>query len=163
MLRQARQLLGGALGSLGASIGIAVAVGIVYFLGARLSLALLTKPDGVAVFWPAAGISSGALIALGRGMRLPVVAGVMVATITANLLGDRNLLSSLVFALSNVVEALLATWLIERQFGPGFSLVSLPRVLGLLGAAVVAAAVSGVGGTIGFVLFHSSTASVLST
>src|SRR6266850_1092402 len=34
-------------------------------LAARLSLSLLTKPDGVAVFWPASGVAAGALIALG--------------------------------------------------------------------------------------------------
>ena len=43
------------------SIGLAVAVGIAYFLAARLSLALLA--DGVAVFWPASGVAAGALIA----------------------------------------------------------------------------------------------------
>ena len=32
-------------------IGLAVLVGVAYFLAARLSLLLLTKPDGVAVFW----------------------------------------------------------------------------------------------------------------
>ena len=47
-------------------------------------------PDGVAVFWPAAGIASGIMIALGRVGRLPVAVGVMVATVTANLLGDRK-------------------------------------------------------------------------
>ena len=41
------------------AIALAVAVGVAYFFVARLSLALLTKPDGVAVFWPAAGIASG--------------------------------------------------------------------------------------------------------
>jgi hypothetical protein len=34
----------------------AAAVGIAYFLAARLSLSLLTKPDGVAVFWPASAL-----------------------------------------------------------------------------------------------------------
>ena len=47
-----------------ASIGLAVAIGGAYFLAARLSLFLQTQPDGVAVFWPAAGVSSGILIAL---------------------------------------------------------------------------------------------------
>ena len=54
------------------AIALAVAVGIAYFLAARLSLALLTKPDGVAVFWPAAGVASGILIVLGRGARWPL-------------------------------------------------------------------------------------------
>src|SRR4029453_5571427 len=80
-------------------IGLAVAVGIVYFVAARLSLALLTKPEGVAVFWPAAGVSAGALIALGSRARWPVVVGTMAATIMANLSGDRNLPSAVLFAL----------------------------------------------------------------
>src|SRR5262245_61184767 len=83
------------------SIGIAVAVGVAYFLAARLSLFLLTKPDGVAVFWPAAGVSSGVLIALGRDARWPVAVGTIVATLVANLTGDRNVWSAFAFALCN--------------------------------------------------------------
>src|SRR3954467_10060768 len=75
---------------------LAVVVGGIYILSAKLSLALLT-PDGVAVFWPAAGVAAGALIAFGPRARWAVATGTVVATIVANLLGDRNLLSSLVF------------------------------------------------------------------
>src|SRR5258707_3677846 len=71
----------------------------------------------------------------------------MVATIVANLMGDRNLLSSVVFAVCNAGEALLAAGLIERYFGWPFSLDRLRHVLALLGAAIVATAVSGIGGT----------------
>ncbi|MGB6810831.1 MAG: hypothetical protein WBE81_30260, partial [Pseudolabrys sp.] len=46
-------------------IGLAVAVGLAYFLVAKFSVRLILQPAGVAVFWPAAGISSGILIALG--------------------------------------------------------------------------------------------------
>jgi hypothetical protein len=120
---------------------LAVVIGSVYILSAKLSLSLLT-PDAVAVFWPAAGVAAGALIAFGPGARWAVVAGTMAATIVANLLGDRNLLSSLVFAICNAGEALLTAWLIERFFGSPFSLDRLRHVLGLLGAAIVAAAVS---------------------
>jgi hypothetical protein len=35
---------------------LAVGIGSVYIFAARLSLSLLT-PDGVAVFWPAAGVA----------------------------------------------------------------------------------------------------------
>jgi PAS domain S-box-containing protein len=145
------------------SIWLFVLVGVAYFLAARLSLLLLTKPDGVAVFWPASGIAAGALIALGPGARLPVAAGAAVATIVANLLGDRTLMGAIVFAVCNAGEALLAGWLIQRYFGPAFSLDRLSHVLGLLGAATVAAAISGVGGTAGFLYFHSSTAPILAT
>ena len=145
------------------SIGLAVAVGIVYFVAARLSLALLTKPEGVAVFWPAAGVSAGVLIALGSRARWPVVVGTMAATIAANLSGDRNLWSAVLFALCNAGEAVLTAWLIEHYFGSDFRLNKLRNVLGLAAAAIIGAAVSGIGGAIAFKLFHSTTTPMLTT
>jgi PAS domain S-box-containing protein len=145
------------------SIGLAVAVGIAYFLAARLSLVLLTKPDGVAVFWPASGVAAGVLIALGPRARLPVAVGAMVATIVANMLGDRTVWSAVAFALCNAGEAVLTAWLVERYFGSNFTLDSLRHVLGLLAAAIVGTAISGIGGTAGFIYFHSSTAPIVTT
>src|SRR5262245_43783536 len=101
-------------------IGLAIVVGITYFLAARLSLFLLTEPDGVSVVWPAACVSSGILIALGRGARWPVAIGVMAATVVANLTSDRSIWSSIVFAFCNAGEALIAAWVIERYVGPDF-------------------------------------------
>ena len=97
------------------SIGLAAAIGIVYFVAARLSLVLLTKPEGVAVFWPAAGVSAGVLIALGSRARWPVVVGTVAATIVANLFGDRNVWSSVLFGLCNAGEAVLTAWLVEPK------------------------------------------------
>jgi signal transduction histidine kinase len=145
------------------SIALAVAVCIVYFLAARLSLALLTKPEGVAVFWPAAGVSAGVLIALGSRARWPVVVGTMAATIAANLFGDRNLWSAVLFALCNAGEAVLTAWLIEYYFGSDFRLNKLRAVQGLVGAAVMGTAVSGIGGAIAYRLFHSTTTSMFTT
>lgn len=142
------------------AIGFAVGVGIAYFLAARLSLSLLTKPDGVAVFWPASGVAAGVLIAVGRGARWPVAIGTMAATIVANLLGDRTFAGAITFGLCNAGEAILTAVLVERQFGSDFSLDRLRHVLGLLSAAVFAAAVSGIGGALGFKLFHGSTAPI---
>jgi hypothetical protein len=48
-----------------AFVKLVVAVGIAYFLVARLGLALRTNPAGVAFFWPAAGVAVGALVVLG--------------------------------------------------------------------------------------------------
>ena len=145
------------------TIGLASAVGIAYFFAAQLSLALLAKPDGVAVFWPAAGVSSGVLIALGRDARLPVASGVMVATIVANMMGDRNFWSATAFAFCNAGEAILTAWLIEHHFGSTFSLNRLRQVLGLLAAAVAATTASGVGAMVAYKLFHSATAPVWTT
>ena len=155
------QLLVGAAPRWIGPLGLAVALGIAYFLSARLSLGLLTKPDGVAVFWPASGVAAGVLIALGPAARWPVAAGAMAATVVANLLGDRNLWSVIVFGLCNAGEALLTAGLIQYYFGSGFGIDRLRHVLGLLAAAIVGTAVSGIGGTAGYVLFHSSTAPAL--
>src|SRR5690348_13494081 len=126
---------------------LALLVGVAYFSSARLSLAFLTEPDGVAVFWPAAGISAGTLIALGPRARWSVAAGVIVANTAANLLGDRNLWGASVFSIADAGEAMLAAAVIEYRFGERFELDRLGHVLGLLAAAVVATAASGVVGT----------------
>jgi PAS domain S-box-containing protein len=135
-------------------IAVTVLVGIAYFVAARLSLLLMTPP-GVAVFWPAAGVSSGILIALGRTARWPVAVGVVAATLAANLTGDRNVLSSCIFALSDAGEALLVAWIVEPDGGLDFRCDRLRQVLALLAAAIIGTAVSGVGGTIGYKLGYN--------
>src|SRR5215510_1415670 len=138
-----------------ASIRLAVAIGVGYFLAARLSLFLQTQPDGVAVFWPAAGISSGILIAFGRDARWPVAIGVIAATFAANLTSDRTVWSSSAFALCNAGEALLVAWLIERYVSRDFTLTRLRHVAGFLAAALVGTAISGVAGATAYKLLHS--------
>lgn len=123
---------------LAGTVVLGAAVGIAYFLAARLGLALLT--EHVAVFWPAAGVAAGTLLALGRWARAPVAVAVMLASLVADLMGDRNVWAGLSFALCNTGEALLPAWLIERLFGPAFRLENLRQVLGLLAAAAVTSA-----------------------
>jgi integral membrane sensor domain MASE1 len=137
---------------------LTVAVGVAYFLAARLSLLLVTQP-GVSIFWPAAGISSGTLIALGRDARWPVAVGVIAANTVANFMGDRNIWSSSFFSLCDAGEALLVAWMIERYIGSDFSLGQLRHVLGLLALTIVGTAVSGVGGVVGYKLGQSPDAS----
>ena len=143
----------------GAKVIATLGVALAYFITARLSLALLEPADGVAVFWPAAGVASGILIALGSAARWPVVVGVVAATIAANLLGDRNIWSSVSSAVANAGEAVIVAGLIHRFCGSPFELNELRRVLALFAATVAGTSLSGIVGTVGFVLFHASTAS----
>src|SRR6202007_3030845 len=94
-------------GPLSRGLALAAAVGLAYFFAAQLSLGLLIKPDGVAVFWPAAGISSGVLIAIGPKARWPVALGALAATLVANLMGDRTIWAASAFAICNAAEALI--------------------------------------------------------
>ncbi len=135
---------------------VSISVAICFFLAARLSLALLDKSDGVAVFWPAAGVATGVLVALGPIARWPVVIGVVAATFAANLLGDRNFASTAVFAVANASGPLIVSALIQRFYGAPFELDELRRVFGLFAATILAALMSGLVGTLGFVLFHPS-------
>ena len=141
-------------------VGLAVAVGIAYFMAARFGLAFRAKPGGVAVFWPAAGIAIGALIALGPAARLPVAAAVAVATITSKLLITGNLWLGITFGLVCAGQTLLTAWLIERWFGSAFKLEDVPQVLGFLVASAVGAAMAAVG-AVAAVSLVQSTASPL--
>src|SRR5436190_19899700 len=144
------------------SIGLAVAVGVAYFVAARLSVGLLLPPEGVAVFWPAAGVSSGALIALGPRARWPVAAAVTAATVVIHQLIGDPLWAGIALGLSNAAEALITAGLLELYFGADFNIVRLRQVLGLLLAAIVGTAISAIGGAVTYKLFHPS-ATVLTT
>jgi signal transduction histidine kinase len=145
------------------SVGLAAAVGLAYFLAARLGVGLVLKPEGVAVFWPAAGISSGVLIALGPRSRWPVAAGVTVATIVIHQLIADPLWAGAALGLSNAAEALITAALIERYFGTDFSIGRLRQILGLLLAAIVGTAVSGIGGAVTYRVFSGPSAEMLTT
>jgi integral membrane sensor domain MASE1 len=145
------------------SIVVAAAVGLAYFLAADLSVRLILKPEGVAVFWPAAGISSGLLIALGLQARWPVLAGVIAATVATHLIIDDPFWAGVPLGLCNAAEALITAGLIQHYFGPGFNLVRLRYVFGLLAAAIVATIVSGIGGAVTYRLMRGPLASMLDT
>jgi PAS domain S-box-containing protein len=132
------------------------AVAISYFLAAQLGLALLSKSTDVAVFWPASGFAVGILILLGPRGRVAVVIGVISATIAANLMSDRSLLTSLLKGFCNAGEAVLTAWLIEQWFGREFAFDDLRRVLGFVAAACLGAAASALGGAATMTLFHTA-------
>src|SRR5215470_3344337 len=95
---------------------LAVVPGVAYFLAARLSFVLRVEP-GVAVFWPAAGIAVGALIALGPRARLPVAAAVVVGTVACNVLIGRSPWLAIAFGCINAGLSLFTAWLLEYWFG----------------------------------------------
>jgi signal transduction histidine kinase len=143
------------------SIGLAAAIGLAYFLTAKFSVRLVLEPAGVAVFWPAAGISSGLLIALGPHARWPVLAGVMVATIATHLIINDPVWAGVTLGLCNGAEALITAGLIRRYFGADFNLVRVRHIVGLLAAAVAATTVSGIGGAVTYRLMRGPSAPML--
>ena len=126
------------------AVGLAVAVGLAYFLAARVGV-FLGVSQGVPIFWPAAGIAVGAFITLGPSARLPVAIAVVAATIASGILIGRSLSLSITFAFFNTGEALLTAWLIERWFGRAFTLESVRQVLGFVVASAVSEAIAASG------------------
>ena len=128
------------------TLRLVVAIGIAYFIAARIGLTLRTNTGGVAFFWPAAGIAVGALVVLGPKAWLPGAIAVASASAATNLLVGRNAWLVVIFALVNAAQALLTAWLIERWFGRAIKLEDLRQVLGFLVASAVGAAIVAVGG-----------------
>jgi len=127
-------------------VKLAFAAGSGYFLLGRLGLAL--RAEGVAVFWPASGLAVGALIALGPSARLPLAAGVFVATVACNLMIGRNVWLTIAFGLLNVGQALFTAWLLERWFGRTFKLEDVQRVLAFFAATAAGSALSALGSAV---------------
>ncbi len=153
-------------GRWGGSVGLAAAVGSTYFLVAYLSLSgmFFLASEGITLFWAAAGISSGLLIALGSPARWPVVAGVFLAAfaIPFIILG-RGIWLATIFALCDTAEPLIIAGLIARYFGADFALDQSRRVFGLLGAAIAGTAPSSLAAAVASRLFLGTEAPILST
>ena len=115
---------------------LAVGVGVVYFLAARLSFVLRVEP-GVVVFWPAAGIAAGALIALGPRARLPVAIAAFGATVAHNLMVGRNPWLTVAFSVVGAGHPMLMAWLIGRWFEGTFKLEDVWRALGFFAATAI--------------------------
>jgi len=131
------------------AVGLGLGIGIAYFAAAHFGLTLRTKPEGIAIFWPAAGIAVGALVALGFSARLPVAAAVVVATTACNLMTGRNAWLAVAFGSINAGQALLTSWLLERWFGSWFKLEGVQRVLAFLVSGAIGSAFAAVGGSVG--------------
>jgi PAS domain S-box-containing protein len=122
-------------------------------VASRLGVVLRTGSEGLPVFWPAAGIAIGALIALGPNARWPVAAAVAAATIACSLIACSLMTCTspwlaITFSLVNAGQALLTAWLIERWFGGVFNLDDVPQVLGFLATSAIGAAVAAAAATI---------------
>jgi len=141
------------------AIVLGLAIGGAYFMAARLGLVFLAKP-GLAVFWPAAGIAVGALIALGPNARLPVTVAVVVATFLANVTIGRSGWLAIVFGVVNAGQTLLTAWLVERWFGRPFKLEDVFQVLGLLAASACGAAIAAAGAAIAVSLGQAKAPSI---
>src|SRR5262245_202920 len=101
------------------ALGLAVVVGVGYFLAAWLGLTLRTGVGNAAI-WPAAGIAIGASIVFERNARLAIAVAITIATIASGLTIGRSPWLAIALGLINAGQALLTAYLIERWFDRPF-------------------------------------------
>jgi PAS domain S-box-containing protein len=135
-----------------------VAVGGGYLLSAWFSLRLVPEPENVAVFWPAAGVASGILVAVRRQQRLLMGSAVFAATLIANVLNGDDASSALVFGIANTVEPVIIAYALEAAAGRSFRLESLQTVGSFAAIAAAGAAVAALCGAVGLSLAGHSAA-----
>jgi signal transduction histidine kinase/CheY-like chemotaxis protein len=114
-----------------------VLTAILYFLAARLGLAFVLMPEGVAPVWPAGGVFLAALLLERRSRWVWITATLFAVDLTAELLAGIPPTLSLIFSLTLAGQAILSALLMQR-FGsatPTLGRVREVLVLVLLNAA----------------------------
>ncbi|MDX2308199.1 MAG: MASE1 domain-containing protein [Hyphomicrobium sp.] len=123
---------------------------VAYYVAARASLLLIAEPEGIAVFWPAAGLSAGVLMMMPPSRWNAILTGVIVGTLAANIQTGKSWPPSLIFALANAAECWLFAGLcriLERGVpGP----TSIGNVFVLFFSAVIASALCATAGAFAF-------------
>lgn len=118
-----------------------------YLALAQLVMWLNDPVENGASLWPAAGLTLGALLLLPRRSWGWVLGGVFVAELGGDLAWGYPVVASVGWALSNIVEPLLAAVLLRRFAGPESgqeaALVPLRRLMLFLGLGVVVGPVAG--------------------
>jgi PAS domain S-box-containing protein len=122
--------------------GLAIAVAIGYYALARLGILFQAEPENIALFWPAAGLSAGAMIAAGRRTRPYLAAGEILAVLAVNVGSGTEVGASLVLAVHNTLESLIVALAADYVMGPRREFDRLARTFGFLGAAVLGPAVT---------------------
>lgn len=138
------------------ALTIVLAVG--YFIAARLGFLVVAQPENVAVFWPAAGVAAGVMLAIGRSSQAPVATAIVAATLAASILHKAPLEVAVMFSIANAVESLIIARVLFACFGEPFSLDDMPRVIAFMAATAVGCAVSASIAATALVMFGSAKA-----
>jgi diguanylate cyclase (GGDEF)-like protein len=86
-----------------------------YFLLASLSLYATKGADNIAAVWPPSGYFLALLLLMPTRARIAAFAGMVMASMGANMLGGTPQWTSIAFTVSNAGEAALALWLLRRR------------------------------------------------
>ncbi|CAG0943330.1 3'3'-cGAMP-specific phosphodiesterase 2 [Anaerolineae bacterium] len=114
-----------------------------YFIAARIGLAFVAQPEGIATLWLPSGIALAALLlAQNRAARSASSVAIFCACLSANLVAGNTLAVSLGFAFANTLEPILAAVLLTRLIGDSVTFTRLREITALIGVVISANAVT---------------------
>src|SRR5439155_939572 len=119
-------------------LGRAGVVALGYFLSAKVGLAFVVQPEGLAAVWPPSGFLLAVLVLSPQRAWAVILGGVLCSNTVANLTAGLSLTISLGFSLANCAESMTAAWLLVRFLGTPLTMTTLRDVMGLTGLAVIA-------------------------
>jgi PAS domain S-box-containing protein len=125
------------------------AAALAYFLASCLGIALTAASGGPALFWPAAGLGVAVLALAPPALLVPAAAAIVIGNAAANLVFGVAWAGTLVFAIANTGEALIAAAVIRPTLGRPVRLDRLRHVAWFTAAAVIAAAAAALAGAAG--------------
>lgn len=124
------------------ALGAALALGLAYYLGAKLGMHLSVRSSPISLLWPPNALLLGALLVAPRRWWWLLVASAVPAHLLAQLQWSVPLPVALVWLASNVGEAVTGAALARWSAGGRVRLNSVRAVMTFLGAATVASVLS---------------------
>jgi PAS domain S-box-containing protein len=109
-----------------------LSVAVVYFGAARLGLALVIEPSGIAPVWLPSGVFLAAILLTRRDLRPWLVGALYLTDLVAELLAGTPPALSLVYALTLTGDAVLSAWLLLRFVGNPITFRRVRDVVGWL-------------------------------
>jgi two-component system sensor kinase FixL len=119
----------------------AIVVGLVYFIGAKIGFELVSEVGPLSLLWPPNALLLGMLLLLPARQWWLALSGALPAHMLAQLLEGVPLPMALAWFASNVSEALIGAWLLDRA-GRATHLDSGRAVLAFLAATTTAVVLS---------------------
>ncbi len=108
-----------------------------YWIAVRLGLLVVSQPEGIASVWPASGLALAVLLLNSKGRWFAILAVIWVTNLIGNVMGGNSLIVSVGFASANVLEALLAAWILTSFRPSGITFGNMLEILALFGVAIM--------------------------
>ncbi|MFA6567106.1 MAG: MASE1 domain-containing protein [Victivallales bacterium] len=132
-------------------------VAVTYWLAIRIGLLFAVQPEGISSIWPASGLALAILLIRPKRQRAKLLAVIFVTSAVSIWTGGYSLVSSLGFALVNMLEPALGALVLEYFCKSKITFERTAEIFVLLFVATVVSGVTSLmGATVSMIAFHGS-------